>query len=123
MRASALRTNLSGRRSHEAFEFSFSREAHGFGLTYTVGVGRYPDGRLAEVFLDCHKLASPATDDARDAAVLLSVALQHGMPIETLATAVTRFEDGRPCSLIGRLADVLLEHNAVPPSSKVERAS
>ncbi|APX83803.1 hypothetical protein BV511_03090 [Methylorubrum extorquens] len=113
-----IRDRLDNKRTHELIEFDFSREAHGFGLHYTAGLGRYADGRLGEVFLDCHKLSSAATDEARDAAVTLSVALQHGMAIETLRHAVARFDDGRPCSLIGRLADVLTEYEAarVPPA-------
>lgn len=113
------RDRLPNRRPHEAVDFAFSREPHGFGLDYTFGLGRYPDGRLGEVFLDCHKLSSAATDEARDAAVTISVALQHGMAIETLRHAVARFDDGRPCSLIGRLADVLTEYEAArsPPAA------
>lgn len=107
------REMLPNRRGHELCEFSFSREAHGFGIHYTFGIGRFADGRIGEVFLDCHKLASPAMDDARDAAVLLSVALQFGMPLAVAQHAFAEFEDGRPCTLLGRLVDVLIEHEAV----------
>ncbi|GEP12274.1 hypothetical protein [Methylobacterium gnaphalii] len=103
------RQRLANKREAETVDFTFSREAHGFGLTYTMTVGRFADGRIAEVFLDCHKLASPATDDALEVAHLISLALQHGMPVSALVHAVARFEDGRPCTLIGRVADLLAE--------------
>ena len=106
----ASRAVLRNRRSHEAFDFVFSRGPHDMGTSYTVGLGRYDDGRPAEVFLDCHKLSSAMTDDARDVAVSLSIQLQHGVPLGVLAAAVARHEDGRPCGLTGRLIEALMEH-------------
>lgn len=107
---SAVRTNLPPRRKHETFEFLFQRGPADSGTRYTVGLGRAPDGRIGEVFLDCHKLSSGMTDDARDVAVTLSVALQHGTPLAVIASAVTRHEDGRPCGLTGRLVDAITEY-------------
>lgn len=104
----ADRAVLPPRRPHVAFDFVFSRGPHDpVGHTYTAGVGYDPEGRVAEVFLDCHKLASAMTDDARDAAVLLSIALQHGVPLATIEGAVTRQVDGRPAGLIGAFIEAL----------------
>jgi hypothetical protein len=47
-------------------------------------VGAYPDGRPGEVFLVVSKQGSLVRGFADLAAVMLSVALQHGAPLETL---------------------------------------
>lgn len=111
------RQTLPARRGHEVFEFDFSRGPHDPGTRYTAGVGRYADGRISEVFLDCHKLGSAMTDDARGAAMTVSIALQHGVPIASLAAGLAHYEDGRPCGLIGRLMDALAEHEMSSTSS------
>jgi hypothetical protein len=64
------------------------------GLAYTACIGRFPNGSLAEIFLDCAKASSSLADDARDAAVTLSIALQHGTPAQAIREAVTREADG-----------------------------
>lgn len=101
------RAQLTNRRSHEAFDFVFSRGPNRPGYTYTCGYGVDADGRISEIFLDSHKLASDLTDDARDMAVLLSIALQHGVPLAQIRHAVTRIEDGEPVGLAGRVLDEL----------------
>ncbi|MGF3025573.1 hypothetical protein ACQVP2_22445 [Methylobacterium aquaticum] len=108
----AQRTLLPARRHHEAFEFVFSRGPHDNGTSYTIGLGRYPDGRLAEVFVDCHKLASSLTDDARDVGIALSIQLQHGVPLAALAGAVARRPDGAPCGLTGGLVEAIMQYEA-----------
>ncbi len=96
-----MRTNLAPRRGHDVREFFFH------GHYYTLGVGYFADGMPAEVFLDCRKVTSEAASIARDAAVLLSIALQYGTPLETLRGAVTREEDGSPSSVTGAVLDIL----------------
>jgi ribonucleoside-diphosphate reductase alpha chain len=44
---------------------------------------------------------------ARDSAVLLSLALQHGTPLSTIAHALTRNADGSPSGPIGTLVDLI----------------
>ena len=44
-----IRDRLPNRRGHELLSFE-----HG-GFRYTAGIGRFADGRLAELFLDCSK--------------------------------------------------------------------
>lgn len=90
-----LRACLSNRREHETLEFY-----HG-DLGFTLGVGRYEDGRLAEVFISAHKTTTATEAVARDAAIVLSIALQHGAPIETIRDALTRDSEGGPATLIG----------------------
>ena len=64
-----MRTKLPNRRHHETIGFNFR------GYAYTLGVGCFGDGALAEVFIDCAKGSTPVSADARDAAVCLSLAL------------------------------------------------
>ncbi|MDB5597403.1 MAG: hypothetical protein JWM36_4364 [Hyphomicrobiales bacterium] len=97
------RETLPSRRTHELFRFE-----HG-GISYTAGVGHFSDGRVAEIFIDCLKNTSDAAALARDAAVVLSLALQHGVAIASLRDAITRLQDGQPAGLVGRLLDILGE--------------
>ena len=102
------RMALNNRREHEVFDFVFSRGPHDpAGTRYTAGVGRAGDGSICELFLDCHKLASAMADDARDIAVTLSIALQHGVPLTTLRDALTKLEGGQPAGTAGRLLQEL----------------
>lgn len=102
------RETLPNRRLLASEEFE-----HG-GLVYVAGVGRFADGRPAEVFLDCvrnwqgkNMITSDMAAVARDAAVLLSIALQHGSPVAVLRGAVTRLDDGSPATVVGAVLDRL----------------
>jgi hypothetical protein len=100
------RNHLPNRRFHETFRF-----AH-WGVSYTVGLGRYPDGLLGEVFINTDKIGTAADVLARDSAVLLSLALQHGIPISAMRHAVTRDGNGEASGPIGKLLDLLHEEEA-----------
>ena len=43
----------------------------------------------------------------RDAAIISSIAFQHGVPLDALASAVTRDDRGQPASIIGALLDLI----------------
>jgi len=52
---------------------------------------------------------------ARDAAVTLSLGLQHGVPIESIRHAVTRNgASGAPASIIVAVVDAVADHDKVP---------
>lgn len=71
------RQRLPQRRAHEVIDFE-----HG-GYRYTAGIGRFDDGRLAEIFLNVPgRVGSGIEIMARDAATVASIALQHGAPAE-----------------------------------------
>jgi hypothetical protein len=98
------RTTLPNRRLHETLRFEH------WGQKYVVGIGRsHHEGPIAEVFLNCAKSGTQAETLARDSAVLLSLALQHGVPIETIGHAITRNSDGSPSGPIGALVDIMGE--------------
>jgi hypothetical protein len=96
-----MRMKLPNRRAHETREFEFR------GLRYFAGVGRNENGDLAEVFLDCVKAQSQSAADARDAAICLSISLQHGVPAEAIRSAVTRDSHGEPSGIVGAVLDLL----------------
>jgi hypothetical protein len=95
------RDRLPNRRGHELLDFE-----HG-GIRYTAGVGRFEDGRLAEIFLNTRKHGTGLDTNARDAAVAASLLLQHGCPLETLRRALTRNGDGSASGPLARALDLL----------------
>jgi hypothetical protein len=95
------RQRLPNRRACESFEFRHN------GFAFTLSAGLYPDGRIAEIFLSSTKPGSPIEAIARDAAVTVSIALQFGVPIETIRAALTKDHDGSPATLLGAALDAL----------------
>jgi hypothetical protein len=84
----APRERLPNRRAHELLDFEHA------GFRFTLGIGRFPDGRLAEVFLNCSKGGTPIDVNARDAAIVASLALQHGATTAELQHALSRNGNG-----------------------------
>jgi hypothetical protein len=97
------RQRLPNRRRCESFEF------HHAGLDFTATVGFHWDGRIAEIFLSSHKPGTSIEATARDAAIVVSIALQFGAPIETIRAALTKDHDGGPATLLGAALDKLAE--------------
>ena len=54
------------------------------GLRYVCTIGRFPDGSVGEIFLSNHRANSAGDTNARDSAIVCSIALQFGADIETL---------------------------------------
>lgn len=96
-----IREALPNRREIETFRFEHK------GIKHFASFSRFSDGRIAECFLDASKIGSDAQSYARDAAVVLSLALQFGVDIDTMKNAVTRNDDGSPAGPIGVLLDRL----------------
>jgi hypothetical protein len=95
------RERLSNRRESENITFWHA------GREYTARVSFYPDGRLAEVFLDNGKVGSDAQVNCRDAAVAMSLLLQHGCAADEVRRSLSRTEQGDAESAIGALLDLL----------------
>ena len=100
--AAETRRRLPNRRGHELLSFE-----HG-GIHYTAGVGRFENGELAEIFLNTRKNGTAVDVNARDAAVAVSLLLQHGCRVDTLRRALTRNSDGSASGPVGRALDLLL---------------
>ena len=77
------------------------------GSVFTVGLGYYPDARPGELFVSTSRSGSELDGLLNDAAVLASIALQYGAPLETLARAMGRLGDKRtPASPLGAILDM-----------------
>src|SRR5262245_9379806 len=91
----SVRSSLENRREALAFDFQ-----HG-GQHFRAHIGVFPDGRVAELFLDAAKPNSALDALASDAAILISLLLQHGAGLDEIAHALRRNPNGGPASLIG----------------------
>jgi hypothetical protein len=69
-------------RSHDRLLWNWIKLL-GFDGAYTAGVGRFDDGRLAEVFLNADKVGTAIETQARDAAITASLFFQNGGAPET----------------------------------------
>lgn len=76
---------------------------------FAVTIGRYDDGAIGEVFVSGAKAGSETEAIARDGAVLLSIALQHHVPLEVMRRAITRETNGLASTIIGAVLDKLAE--------------
>jgi hypothetical protein len=93
------------RRRCETFEVAFG----GLTKSHTVSVGYYDDNRPGEVFINGGKSGEAVEAIARDGAVLLSMALQHGVSLDTISHAITRDGQDAPASIVGAVVDRLIE--------------
>jgi hypothetical protein len=59
------------------------------GFEYRATASRFPDGRLAELFLDTGKAGSAVQTQAENVGVLVSLLLQHGVPLDEIRPRVT----------------------------------
>ena len=115
-----IRRTLPQRRAAETFNLRFWNQA------FTVTVGFYADGTPGEVFIDGGKTGQDIQSTARDAAVVLSLALKHGTAIETIRHAVTRNGSGSAASILGAVADALrrppMSISPISPTDEVSNA-
>jgi hypothetical protein len=90
------RNHLPQRRVCETFEI----RKHG--IDWIVSVGFYGDmATPGEVFISGARAGTDLDGIARDAAITISIALQHGANASTMAHAITRNQDGTPSTIIG----------------------
>jgi hypothetical protein len=93
------RHRLPDRRPSETFDIEVR------GLRFTATISRFPDGSIGEVFLVNHKCGSMAGIIASDAAVVCSIALQYGAPLDVIRKALMRDSRGRASSPLGAALD------------------
>src|SRR5262245_2311575 len=103
-----MREQLPNRRPHEGCAFVHR------GIEYTLGVGNFADGRIAELFLATRRYGTAADTAARDASIAASLALQYGCPIETLRRALTRNGDRSLSGALGAALDLMAEDWQTP---------
>jgi hypothetical protein len=93
------RERLPNRRAAESFRIECN------GLVYTCTIGRFDDGRIAEIFLTNHKAGSHAGVMASDCAVVASIALQYGAPLDVIRRALMRDGRGNASGPLGAVLD------------------
>lgn len=70
--------------------YSFDYE----GVSYTAQFGKNASGQIAELFLNGGKEGSAARKIANECAVILSIALQYGAPLNVIVDALPKLADG-----------------------------
>ena len=87
-------------------------------MTIAASVGFGETGTPQEIFLSGAKDGSGMAAILEDASVVISVALQHGIPAAALAKSVARLPESldgvavKPASPIGAALDLLVEYEA-----------
>ena len=100
------RQRLPNRRLSETFALACND------LTYLATISRFPDGRLAEIFISNAKAGSHSDSAAKDAAVVCSIALQHGISVDVIRHALLRDSHGRASSPLGAVLDLIAKPDA-----------
>lgn len=103
---------LSTRRPNMTIEFKHEWEK-GKAFQYRATIGYKSDGSIGEIFLNGMKHGTAADANARDAAVCVSIAFQHGVPFDVLRHAMARDEEGYPASPIGMTLDEIARQGLV----------
>jgi hypothetical protein len=96
-----MRQRLENRRASETIAFECG------GQHYRATVSRFPDDRLAEIFLTNGKAGSDTDAAARDSAVVCSIALQFGTPVNVIRHALLRDSRGVASSPLGVALDLI----------------
>ena len=86
---------------------TFDLEA--LGLKFRATIGRHPNGKLGEIFLSNHRVNSMAGIMASDAAVLCSLLLQYGVPVDVIRKSLMRDSHGKPSGPLTVVLDRLAE--------------
>jgi hypothetical protein len=102
-RAMTERRRLPNRRVCESFTFELD------GLRFTASVGRFADGSIGELFLTNHKSGNQSDTNARDAAIILSFALQHGADLNEIRKALCRDSHGRALGPVTAALDLIAD--------------
>ena len=90
-----MRTRLPDRRQSTSITFDYG------GVSYNAQFSNGADGALAELFLNCGKEGSAADIIGRECAVVLSIALQFGTPLDVIFDALPKLADSKPAGPVG----------------------
>jgi hypothetical protein len=101
------RERLPDRRFHSPIDFKV------LDIELTAGVGFYPDGRVAELFLDTQLTGSALDTLISEIAIAFSFAVQHGASTEAVRHALPRDGQGQAIGPLGTILD-LLANGAAP---------
>jgi ribonucleoside-diphosphate reductase alpha chain len=77
------------------------------GLRFCMTVGHYSTGEVGEVFLNAERADSLLDILMSDAAIIASIALQFGCPLDAIRHALKRDARGIAASPIGAALDLI----------------
>ncbi|HEX3666189.1 MAG TPA: hypothetical protein VHU23_13275 [Rhizomicrobium sp.] len=95
------RRRLVNKREHYVLEFNFR------GAAYRAGFSFFLSGALAEIFLSTGKPNSESDVAANDAAILCSLALQHGVPLQTIRHGLLRSDNNDASGPLAHALDLI----------------
>jgi hypothetical protein len=96
------RRRLENRRASTTFAFECGPHS------YVATISYFPNtGCLAEVFLGNGRAGSDIDAAAKDSAVVCSIALQHGVPVDVIRKALLRDSRGVASSPLGCALDII----------------
>ena len=107
------RAHLANRRAARSFEiehFDPLAGPQGMSLRFHISIGGYSDGAPGEVFVAALGKAGKGSmleAIARDIAILISLGVQYGAPIDVMRRAMTRDEKDRPVTVAGAVLDAM----------------
>jgi hypothetical protein len=92
-----MRQRLPNRRASTSFSFVCGKHSYTATFSYFPGTRR-----IAEIFLGSGRGSGSDVDaTAKDSAILASLCLQAGIPIQTIRHALIKDESGDPASPLG----------------------
>lgn len=112
----ALRQRLPNRRPAITEMIEFTRPSDSVNVSYQATIGFDFDVKPKEIFIFGPKDGTDMQAIVADASVIISVALQHGVPAEAMALSLSRLPaelDGpavKPASILGAALDALVRH-------------
>jgi hypothetical protein len=101
------RQRLPNRRASTTFNFNCGPHRYTATISYFPGTDQ-----LAEIFLGNGCAGSDVDAAAKDSAVVASIALQHGVPVDVIRQALLRDLRGTASSPLGQALDIIGEGNA-----------
>jgi hypothetical protein len=108
------RQRLLNRRPSETFRLECN------GLAYVATVSRFESGAIAEIFINNAKAGSHSDSAAKDSAVVCSIALQYGVPLDVIRHALLRDARGNAASPLGAALDHLTQLGATQRAMKMQ---
>jgi hypothetical protein len=93
------RARLPNRRASTSFSFECGPHR------YIATISHFPNGELAEIFLGNGRAGSDIDDAAKDSAVVASIALQYGVPLDVIRKALLRDSRDVASSPLGAALD------------------
>lgn len=102
------RERLSQRRICETVGFTFDNQ-RGIARFSRFDAPDWKDGDIAELFVDIGRPGSGLRAATNAAAVMASIALQRGAPIDELRNALPKLDDGSPAEPLGAAVEAILK--------------